>query len=246
MTRASVLLPLAVLAAGCQSSLDPCDPTLLKVYWTPGSPNAGFQVPGLVAAGLPAQLGCAAAGVDGVQLRVGGSLIPCSGGVCLGPNTWLCSARGLSIPLSDGGTYEVQAEAFDLAGNLKYTSGPVAAVASRCGVSEVGVFSQGVAGTLGIDYTFADATNCQQPASDIVWDLRSGLSTPFDAGSIPCGTTNPFLVSGGLSVEPGVYTLDAITEESTSVRHALCLTTFVHAGSDTLAVALPVPTQTCP
>lgn len=246
MTRAFVLLPLAALAAGCQSPA-PCEAPLLNVYWTPGSAaDGGFQVPGLIAAGFPAQLGCAAAGVDGVRLRFGGVIAPCSGGVCLDPDTWLCSARGVSIPISAGGTHDVQVDAFDAGGNLKYTSGTVAAAASNCGVSAVGVLSQGVAGTLGIDYAFADTATCQT-GSDVVWDLRSGLATPFDAGSIACGTTNPFPVKGGLAIPAGVYTFDSITEAAgPSVFHALCLTTFVHAGAETFTADLPARTATCP
>jgi hypothetical protein len=246
MRRALLLLPLAALGAGCQAS-SPCDAPFLNVYWTPGHvPNGGFQVPGLIAAGLPNQLDCAVAGVDGVQVRIGGVVVPCSGGLCLDPDTWLCSTRGVSVPISAGGTYDVRIDALDANGNLKYTSGIVVAEATKCGGSAVGVFSQGIAGTLGIDYTFTDTATCQ-PGSNIVWDLRTGLSTPFDTGSIACGTTNPFLVNGGLAVPAGVYTLDSITEVSgTSVSHALCLSTFVHAGAETLPVELPVPTATCP
>jgi hypothetical protein len=246
MTRSLLLLPLAALAAGCQSS-SRCDPPFLNVYWTPGQvPNGGFQVPGLVAAGFPNQLDCAVAGVDGVQVRIGGVIASCSGGLCLDPDTWLCGTRGVSVPIPGGGAYDVRIDAVDASGNPKYTSGIVVAEASSCGGSAVGVFSQGIAGALGIDYAFTDTANCQ-PGSNIVWDLRAGLSTPFDTGSIACGTTNPFQVNGGLDVPAGVYTLDSITEVAgTSVSHALCLSTFVHAGPETLPVELPVPTATCP
>ncbi len=245
MTRAYLLLPLAALVAGCQSS-GSCDPAFLKVYWTPATtPSGGFEAPGLVAAGFPARLDCAAAGVDGVQVRVGGVVAACSGGLCLDPDTWLCNTRGVSIPITAGGAYDLQVDAVDTSGNIKYTSGVVTATASSCGDSAVGVSSQAIAGTIGIEYTFTDTASCQ-PGSDIAWDLRSGLSTAFDAGAVACGTTNPFPVNGGLAVPPGVYTFATITEVAgASVFHALCLPAFVHAGSETLAIDLPPPTGTC-
>ncbi|HSB19953.1 MAG TPA: hypothetical protein VLD85_08105 [Anaeromyxobacteraceae bacterium] len=252
MTRAFLLLPLAALVSGCYSSgysSGPCYPGYLNVYWTPGpSPNAGFEVPGLVAAGFPAELGCAAAGVTGVQVFVGGQIAPCSGGggFCVDANTWVCGTGGVSVAITAGGTYSVQVDAYDSQGNLKYTSGPVAASASDCGDSAVGVFSQGVDGTLGIDYAFTDLAACQA-GSQITWDLRSGLATPFDGGSIVCGGTNPFLVNGGAAVPAGVYTLVNVAEVvGTTSFHAYCnATPVVHAGPESLLVDMAPSTGTC-
>lgn len=251
MTRAFLLLPLAALASGCYSSSyspGPCYPGNLNVYWTPGAaPNAGFRVPGLVAAGFPSELGCAAAGVAGVQVFVGGTIAPCSGGgFCIDANTWLCTTGGVSVAIPSGGTYDVQVDAYDANGNLKYSSGPVAAAASGCGDTSVGIFPQGVAGTLGIDYAFTDAASCQA-GSQIVWDLRSGLSTAFDTGSIACGGTNPFLTNGGAAVPAGVYTLVNVAEVvGTTSFHAYCNSTpVVHAGPESLLVDMAPSTQTC-
>jgi hypothetical protein len=247
MTRVSLLLPLAALAAGCYSS-NPCYAPFLNVYWTPGAaPNGGFQVPGLVAAGFPQQLGCTDAGVDSVQVFVGGIIVPCTGGggFCVDSSTWLCSTGGVSVPLDIGGTYDVQVDAYDANANLKYSSGVVLAGASDCGDSAVGVFPQGRPGTLDIDYAFVPPANCQA-GSTIDWDLRSGLSAPFDTGSIACGTTNPFRVNGGVSLPAGVYTLDSIAEVAggTSI-HAFCGAPFPHAGPETLIVDMPFSTATC-
>ncbi len=247
MTRAFLLLPLAALAAGCYSS-NPCYAPFLNVYWTPGAaPNGGFQVPGLTAAGFPAQLGCVDAGVDAIEVTVGGVLWPCEPGYCAsGANAgrWRCSVGGVSVPLNVGGTYDVTVDAFDSSGNLKYSSPVVLAGASDCGDSAVGVFSQGVAGTLGIDYAFVPAASCQ-PGSVIEWDLFSG-TTPFDLDSIACGGTNPFLMNGGAAVPAGVYTLDRIAEVvGTTSFHAFCGAPFPHAGPETLLVDMPTPTGTC-
>jgi hypothetical protein len=248
MTRAYLLVPLAALAAGCYSS-NPCYAPYLNVYWTPGAaPNGGFQVPGLPAPGLPAQLGCTDAGVDAVEVTVGGLFQPCEPGSCgTGANAgrWRCGVGGVSVPLNVGGTYDVTVDAFDSSGNLKYSSPVVAAGASDCNDSAVGIFSQGVAGTLGIDYLFVPAANCQA-GSQIEWDLFSGTSTPFDSGSIACGTTNPFLVNGGFAVPAGVYTLDRVAEMVgvTSI-HAFCGAPFPHAGPETLIVDMPASTGTC-
>ncbi len=245
MTRVRILLPIAALVAGCQSSSTPCQ-AFLNVYWAQGpAPGGGFQVPGLAAAGFPDRLGCTAAAVDGVQVRINGTIAPCSGGVCLDPQTWLCLAKGISIPISGGGTYQVQVDAFDATGVHKYT-GAVSASAASCADNSVSVLSQGIAGSLGVDYAFSDTSTCQT-GSDIAWDLRQGLATPFDTGSVPCGTANPFLVNGGLDFPAGVYTFESVAEVvGASAVHALCLTTFVHAGSETLLLELPAATPNCP
>jgi hypothetical protein len=235
MTRAFLLLPLAALASGCYSS-SPCYSGYLNAYWTPGPPpTAGFVVPGLVAAGFPAQLDCATAGVTTVEFFVNG----------VHDSTWPCTTGGVSVAIASGGNYSVQVDGYDSVGNLKYSSGPVAVSASGCGDTNVGVFPQGVDGTLGIDYAFVPAASCQA-GSDIVWDLRSGLSTAFDSGSIVCGGTNPFLVAGGAQVPAGVYTLLNVAEVvGTTSFHAFCGAPFPHAGPETLVVDMPAPTATC-
>ena len=234
MTRAFLLLPLAALVSGCYSS-SPCYGGYLNAYWTPGPPpNGGFVVPGLVAAGFPAQLDCATAGVATVEFFVNG----------VHDSTWPCTTGGVSVSIASGGTYSVQVDGYDSVGNLKYSSGPVAVDA--CGDTNVGVFPQGVGGTLGIDYAFTDLAACQA-GSQITWDLRSGLATPFDGGSIACGGTNPFLVNGGAAVPAGVYTLVNVAEVvGTTSFHAYCnATPVVHAGPESLLVDMAPSTGTC-
>lgn len=248
MNRALLLLPMAALAGGCYVA-DPCDPPYLNIYWIPGpSPNAGFQVPGLVANGFASELDCAGAGVSSVQATIEGQILSCPVGTgnCVDANTWLCPVGGLSIPISSEGTYEVQVDGFDANGNLKYASGPVLLPAGACGDSAAGVFPQGVAGTLGIDYAFSPAVACQ-PSSQIVWDLRRGTSSAFDAGATTCGGTNPFLANGGALVGAGVYTLVNIAEVAGGTSfHAACSSTpFVHAGPETVQVDMPVSTGAC-
>jgi hypothetical protein len=232
MTRAFLLLPLAALASGCYSSSSRyCD---VSVYWTPGPPpNGGFQVPGLVAAGFPPQLDCSAAGVSTIQVFVNN--VPSS--------NWPCTTNGVTISLREG-TNSVQIDGYDSLGNLKYSSGPVGV--NACLDGAVGIFSQGVDDTLGIDYAFTDAANCQA-GSQITWDLRSGLATPFDAGSIACGGPNPFLVNGGAAVPAGVYTLVNVAEVvGTTSYHAYCnATPVVHAGPETLLVDMAPSDATC-
>lgn len=250
MNRVFLLSTLAAALVGCYGSKQvTCDPPELHIYWTPGPPpNGGFTVPGLVAAGFPSSLGCTDAGVTGVQLTVGGVLQPCTtAGFCVDINTWRCDTGGLTVPLGSGGNYSVAIDAFDAAGNLKYTSFDNVPVPG-CNVSAVGIFTLGVPGTIGLDYAFTPAANCQ-PASDITWDLRSGFATPFDSGSIACGFTNPFTVNGGAAVPAGVYTLANVAEVAGSPSvsfHAFCSSTpFVHAGPETLIVDMPASTQTC-
>jgi len=112
-----------------------CDPPALQVYWTPSPapPQAGFQVPGLVAAGFPAQLACNEAGVAGVQVFVGTplSVVPCTGtGNCVDASTWRCdlAGGGVSVPLASGGTYDVEVRGLDARGNEKYSGQEVLAV----------------------------------------------------------------------------------------------------------------------
>jgi hypothetical protein len=237
MNRAFLLSSLAALASGCYNH--PCYTPYLNVYWRPGPPpNAGFVVPGLVAAGFPAELDCAEAGVATVKFFVNG----------VHDSTWPCTTGGVSIALGSGGTYDVQIDGYDASGNnLMYTSGPIAIRASGCGDTSVGIFPDGVDGTLGIDYAFVPPANCQ-PGSQIVWDLRSGTSAAFDTGAVTCGTTNPFLVFGGGAVPAGVYTLVDVAEVvgSSPAFHVACSSTpFVHAGPETLLVDMPAPTATC-
>jgi hypothetical protein len=268
MTRAFLLLPLAALASGCYSS-NPCYAGYLNVYWTPGpSPNAGFEVPGLVAAGFPSELGCAAAGVSGVQVFVGGLIAPCSGGAgfCVDANTWLCSTGGVSVAIGSGGTYAVQVDAYDANGNLKYTSGPVAASASNCGDSAVGIFSQGVDGTLDIPYAFADGGNACAGASNLWFQVTSGGAvydfvddTSPNPAAIACtdvlanraiGVLTP---AGGSLIPAGVYTRTRLEEVSQQVggfvlqRTNCAVETVVHAGNDAWpTAALSASSTFCP
>jgi hypothetical protein len=258
MKRALLLPTLAAALAGCYVSnhdgnvQPPCNAPNLHLYWTPGpAPNGGFVVPGLVAAGFPSSLNCTDAGVAGVQLTVGGVIQTCTAaGFCVDVNTWKCSTAGLTVPLNTGGTYQVQVNALDAAGNLKYQSFDNVSVAV-CNDTAAGVFPAGVGGALGFDYAFVSgAANCQT-SSQIVWDLRSGLTAPYDTGSIACGSTNPFPVKGGALVPAGVYTLVNMAEVvGTASFHAFCSSTpFVHAGPESgalsLLVDMPVSTTTC-
>jgi hypothetical protein len=250
MTRAFLLLPLAALASGCYSS-NPCYAGYLNVYWTPGpSPNAGFEVPGLVAAGFPSELGCAAAGVSGVQVFVGGLIAPCSGGAgfCVDANTWLCSTGGVSVAIGSGGTYAVQVDAYDANGNLKYTSGPVAASASNCGDSAVGIFSQGVDGTLDIGYQFTPVNACGASGSNIWFELLDPAGsiyatvTPASPTQITCPQTISLA-----TVPAGVYTLSKFEDGlGATTYHADCAgPAFVHAGDEIFVTTVPASSTAC-
>ena len=252
MNRLFLLLGLAAFGAGCGTySSVPCVPNSLTVYWAPGAtgPVAGFSVPGLLAAGFPSQLDCAGAGIARIEVDVNGVPVNCSGGVCVGAD-WACDYPGTGglqtagYPVQ-GGDNVVDVFGFDASGNQKY-AGRVHLYAD-CGADPVvGVVSSGVAGPLSIDYAFTDSVSCQ-PSSYIAWDLRAGLSAPFDSGSVLCGRVNPFDVYGGANVPAGVYTLAGVQEEvGTSVYHALCSSTpFVHAGPENLVVDLPPSAVAC-
>ncbi len=252
MNRLFVLLGLAAFGAGCGTySSAPCMPNSLTVYWAPGAtgPVAGFSVPGLLAAGFPSQLDCAGAGIARIEVDVNGVPVNCSGGVCVGAD-WACGSPGTGgmqtagYPLQ-GGDNVVDVFGFDAGGNQKY-AGEVHVYATCGGDPVVGVVSSGVAGPLSIDYAFTDSSPCQ-PGSSIDWDLRSGLSAPFDTGSIACGTTNPFDVYRGAAVPAGVYTLVNVAElVGTTSYHAYCSATpFVHAGPESVLVDMAPSNATC-
>jgi hypothetical protein len=271
--RRSAFVTLAVALgllslAGCGGGSNPppppppCDPVRLLAYWAPGgTPQAGFQVSGLAAAGLPAQLGCAQAGVVGVRVFAGTPLtiVPCTGaGACLDASTWRCdlATGGITVPLPAGaGTYDLQIDGFDGAGlavaDAKYSSGRQAVAVAACGDTAVGIFPQGLPGTMDLDYILLPASpgpnvNCE-PSSRIEWDLfrGSGASAVLEEqGAIACGTINPFpvraaagaLAGQGAVLSAGIYTLDRIAEvipgtPALSV-HALCGTVIVHAGNE--------------
>lgn len=252
MNRALLLPIFAALASGCYvSSGDTCDfAPALNVYWRPSSvpPQAGFQVPGLVPAGFQPQLDCAEAGVAGVRVYVGSrlDLVPCVGaGTCLDASTWRCDLveGGISVPLNSGGTYDVQVDAVDTFGNLKY-SGLQAAGVDSCGDTSTGVFPQGLAGTLELDYLFTPFANCAT-GSNIEWTLTRGGLLVEDSAT-PCGGPNPFALAGAANLPAGVYRLDRVAEATSTLSfHALCNTVFVHAGPEVLPVDLPVSTPAC-
>jgi hypothetical protein len=260
--------------AGCGGGSNPpppppCDPVRLLAYWAPGgTPQAGFQVPGLVAAGFPAQLGCAQAGVVGVRVFVGTppTAVPCTGaGACLDASTWRCdlATGGITVPLSAGaGTYDLQIDAFDAAGlavaDAKYSSGRQAVAVGACGDTAVGIFPQGLPGTMDLDYIFTAAPLGCSTGSHIEWDLFRGAGAGavlVEQGNVACGTPNPFPATGGAALAAGVYTLDRIAEvipgtPALSV-HALCGMLIVHAGNEVVGgtapvfLDLPAATATC-
>lgn len=269
MTRASLLLPLAALVAGCySSSSNTCFPAFLNVYWTPSltPPNGGFQVPGLVAAGFPAQLGCTDAGVTRVEVRVDGGVATCTNGVdCVGLD-WRCSVNGVSVPVCVGDVHNVQVDGFDIDGNLKYRSSIVTAPAADGGDAFVGIFPQGVDGTLSIPYEFADGGNACAGASNLWFQVtRDGAvydfvdDTSADPAAIPCTdvVVNRFIdvltPSGSSLVPPGVYTRTRIEEVSQQggvfvLQRTNCTDeTIVHAGDDAWpVVALSASSTFCP
>jgi hypothetical protein len=251
MNRALLLLVIGALASGCHANdRNDCFAPALSVYWRPSAvqPQAGFQVPGLVAAGLPPQLDCGSAGVVGVRVYVGArlDLVPCTGaGACLDGSTWRCdfSEGGIRVPLQVGGTYDVQVDAVDAAGSPKY-SGLQAASVSSCGDTSIGAFPQGLPGTLGLIHTFAPFASCAT-GSSIEWTLtRDGLLVEDSAA--PCFGPIPLPLAGSASLPAGIYQLDRVAEATaTTTLHALCGATFLHAGADILAVTLPAPAATC-
>lgn len=230
----------------------------LRVYWTPGmtGPVAGFTVPGLAAAGFPPQLDCPAAGLSlpgsRVEVRVNGVTLSCRyPDPCVGTD-WQCPTGGVQVT----GGYPLQPVS-NMVEIFGYSDAPSAQSMTyygrldqpaSCGLTTVGVVSAGLAGTLGMAYAFTPFANCH-PATNISWDLRAGTAggAVYDTGSVACGSTNPFEVTGGLQVPAGVYTLVNVAERDASTSwHAFCSTTpFVHAGDEILQVDLPASTATC-
>ena len=254
MNRLFLLLGLAAFGAGCGTN---CPAPSLRVYWTPGAsgPVAGFSVPGLAAAGFSPQLDCTAAGLDAsapiatsprIEVRVNDVPVTCSyPDPCVGSD-WQCSTGGVDIGAYPvvGGANKVEIFGYDGSGNLKYYGRDD--IADACGFVVTGVVSDGQPGPLGIDYAFTDSAACQ-PGSSIDWDLRAGLATPFDTGSVACGGVNPFDVYGGANVPAGVYTLANVAEVvGATSYHAYCSAApFVHAGPETVLVDMAPSNATC-
>jgi len=268
MNRAFLLPTIAAFASGCvittADTVPPfCDAPVLNLYWTPSPspPQGGFQVPGLPVPGWPAQLDCTQAGVASAQIFVGGQIMQCTGGstFCVDVNTWRCEfpvgsaiEGGLSVPVTSGGTYAVRIDGYDPSGNLKYTTGDQSVGVADCGDTSVGIFPQGVAGTLALDYAFTPPANCAS-GSNIEWTLTRGGLLLEDAAT-PCGGPNPFALVGGALLPAGVYRLDRVAEVVPGTPplsvHAICSNTpsnqaFVHAGPEVVPVDLPVSTQFC-
>lgn len=240
MNRA-LLVPFAAatLMAGCVQHSN-CTAPDLVVYWDACNatgckpPQAGFVVPGLVAAGFSPQLDCVEAGVDGVQVFVSNQIVPCpASSQCVDANTWACSTGGLTVPVVGAGTYTVEVLGFDPAGQLKYRSGVDAVGVNGCGATSFGSFSNGLPGPMGLGYSLAalaapTGTNCATaPGSDgtFLWfqvtapngdvdEVGRDSAAPFTE---TCGTVNPiplFPATNGqpVSMPAGVYRLDRIEE----------------------------------
>ncbi|HEY7725052.1 MAG TPA: hypothetical protein VH880_06950 [Anaeromyxobacteraceae bacterium] len=237
MTRAILflVLPLAAVGvAGCTTGATrDCGGSSLIVYWAPDpASNAGFYVPGLPAAGFAARLGCAEAGVDSVDVVVGGSSVPCSGGFCRG-GRWACDVLngGIQVPLPPALGYSLQVNGYDPVGNLKYAYPALGATSVDvldCSDTIVDAIPTGVPGPLGLDYAFAPAANCATGgAGTFMWfDLRDLSNVSVDAvtrSTVPSpyvfrcgdgtgGTANPIPILGGTSLAAGVYRLAAMEE----------------------------------
>jgi len=275
MNRAILLPTIAALAGGCvitspDTAPPICNAPNLNLYWTPSPspPQGGFRVPGLPVPGWPAQLGCDQAGVGSVRVSVGTPLtvVPCpvttlGSTYCVDATTWRCEfpvggviEGGMTLPLDVGGTYAVRIEAFDPNGNPKYDTrvggADLLVSAADCGDTSVGVFPQGLPGTLSLDYAFTDTSQCAA-GSNIEWRLLQG-GTVIQDSATPCGGPNPFLLAGGAQLPAGVYSFGRVAEvvPGTGTFHALCPTTpgyqaFVHAGPEIMPVDIPPPTQIC-
>jgi hypothetical protein len=273
MNRATILPTIAALAAACAPYHSepppppPCD-SRLQLYWTPSPtpPNAGFQVPGLAAAGFAAQLGCLDAGVDAVRVTVAGVVQECTTpGFCRGVD-WLCATEGIEVPIAPG-TYPVQLDAVDAFGGIKYQG--VADVTVACdGATQVGIFPQGVAGPLDLAYSFGDGgdlcgagsylwflvtrtTDAGTAVFDVVDDRNQPLAVPCTnlAAQRSIGLVAP---GGGPSVPPGVYTRARFEEVvpaggSYAPVRANCTTeTIVHAGAESWPVVAVASGSLCP
>lgn len=274
MNRAILLPVVAALASGCYvNDVTTCDVApALNVYWrpSPSPPQAGFQVPGLTAAGFPAQLDCADAGVSAVRIFVGAlqDNVPCLDGPsrCIGAD-WRCDLLegGITIPLQSGGTYDVVVEGRDPFDNLKYR-GQLAAGVPSCADVSVGAFPQGVAGPLDLQYSFLDGSNLCAGASYLwfrvlsgtgpgVYDFVDDQNLPV---SLPCtnaaaNRSIPLVnATGGTLIPAGVYTRDRFEEvvasgpTYTAQRANCALETIVHAGPESWPVVAGASSQLCP
>lgn len=272
MNRLLFLPVAAALLAGCYGAPPPpvpCAFPALNVYWTPGpAVQNGFTVPGLAAAGLPPFLGCAAAGVDGVQVTIGGQLVLCpvGSGHCVDGNTWRCSTGGVGFDLPAGGSYGVRIDAYGGA-DLRYTSS-ASVSASGCGDTFYEASPQGVAGPLDLSYAFGDGGNlCASPSS--LWFLvRRGSAsgpeydyvderTPLGSQVACTDVARDRFISvldpvAGANVPAGVYTRTRMEEVSLQgaawvPQRADCSTyTVVHAGPDVIPASLVASGALCP
>jgi hypothetical protein len=142
----------------------------------------------------------------------------------------------------------------------------VAVSASGCGDTNVGVFPQGVDGTLDIPYAFADGGNACAGASNLWFQVTSGGAvydfvddTSPNPAAIACtdvlanraiGVLTP---AGGSLIPAGVYTRTRLEEVSQQVggfvlqRTNCAVETVVHAGNDAWpTAALSASSTFCP
>jgi len=276
MNRAILLPTIAALAGGCvitsPDTVPPiCNAPNLNLYWTPSPspPQGGFRVPGLPVPGWPAQLGCDQAGVGSVQLTLDGANVPCPISTlgttyCVDGSTWRCEfpvagtiEGGIQLPLNFAGDHRVRLDGFDANGNQKYTTGPLIVTAPDCSDTSVGIFPQGLPGTLEFDYAFDPTTTCA-PGSNIGWTLaaRDPVSQVFstvETAAVACGAPGAIFLAGGAQLPAGVYTFPLVEEfvPGGATIHARCTTTpgyqaFVHAGPELIQVVMPQSTQICP
>jgi hypothetical protein len=274
MTRALLLLSLAAASAGCYGH--PCYGPTLTVYWTPGQPQAGFVVDGLTPQnGFPnPQLGCVAAGVDAVDVTIGGAIQPCNlPGYCgSGPNSarWRCSIDGLSVPLDTSGTYDVIVDGYDAAGNAKFSNSEVAGALSNqgdavpvasCGDTVLGAFPRGLDGSIGLDW---NPLACITPSAAMQFqvDPIATNQRPFPSVKVGPGSTT-YLCTGTSTIPvastapAGVYSVlmdewdpGGGTNLSTydPVGGVCRPQIFMHAGPDvflTTLTSLPTPGTVC-
>jgi hypothetical protein len=234
MTRALLFLVAtlaAAAAAGCTSgSSRSCSTQSLLVYWRPvAGSNAGFHTPDLPTAGFPARLDCDQAGVDNVDVIVGGVSQAC-GTYCRNGH-WMCdlSTGGLEVPLSPGLGYPLQVKGYDAAGNLKYETSTLGfdIVSCQAAPTVVDAVPAGVSGPLGLDYAFTDTSSCASGGNgSFMWfDLRDSAGVLVDqrdrnsanpyvfrCGDGTGGSVNPIPILGGTSLPAGVYQLLGMEE----------------------------------
>ncbi len=234
-----------VFATFTATAVSTCAPPDTIVYWTFTDASGGSTTD------------CAAAGVSTIRIFVNDQAQTDQNGSPDLPCADFRASGGALFPTPVTGSANLQVEAYDANGDLRYLAGPVTVNLGGCGDTVVDANLSAQQGTLTINltgftqcpspgyiwYSLTDVTNPQQP---LLYSAVDGLSSPT---AVPC--------SGAIALDNvpmGKYRLDWIQVVAptanpqvpfTAVWQNCVPTAFTHSANDTTTVNLTAATTAC-